>query len=124
MTFAHDPLPPRRITPFQPARFVEGGTSFPLDDAAVIALVQDALDEDEAGKDVTTMATVLPGHRARAILVARQPGVICGVPLALAAFRLLDPAVTIRVDDEDGSVVERGDEVLFISGRARGILSA
>jgi nicotinate-nucleotide pyrophosphorylase (carboxylating) len=124
MNPAGDPHPPRRITPFQPARFVGGSTTFPLDDAAVIALVQDALDEDEAGKDLTTIATVLPGSRARAQLVARNPGVICGVPLALAAFRLLDPDVSIRVDDEDGSVVATGDEVLFISGRARGILSA
>jgi nicotinate-nucleotide pyrophosphorylase (carboxylating) len=124
MSLAENPQPPRRITPFQPARFVGGSSTFPLDDAAIIALVQDALDEDAAAKDLTTIATVLHGSRARAQLVSRDPGVICGVPLALAAFRLLDPDVSIRVDDEDGSVVERGDEVLFISGRARGILSA
>jgi nicotinate-nucleotide pyrophosphorylase (carboxylating) len=119
-----DPHPPRRITPFQPAKFVGESKNFPLDDAAVIALVQAALDEDEAGKDLTTIATVLHGSRARALLVAREAGVVCGVPLALAAFKLLDPDVSIRVDDEDGTVVEPGDKLLFISGRARGILSA
>jgi nicotinate-nucleotide pyrophosphorylase (carboxylating) len=121
---AEDPQPPRRITPFQPARFVSASPGFPLNDAAVLALVRAALDEDDASKDVTTIATVLPGRRARGLLVARDAGVVCGVPLALAAFRILDPDVSIRVDAEDAVEVEAGAEVLFVSGRARGILSA
>jgi nicotinate-nucleotide pyrophosphorylase (carboxylating) len=121
---AEDPHPPRRITPFQPARFVAASPGFPLNDAAVLALVRDALHEDEAAKDVTTIATVLQGRRARGLLVARDAGVVCGVPLALAAFRILDPDVSIRVDAEDATEVEADAEVLFVSGRARGILSA
>ena len=121
---AEDPQPPRRITPLQPARFVPASQGFPLDDAAVVALVRAALDEDAASKDVTTIATVLPGRRARAMLIARDAGIICGVPLALAAFRILDPEVSIRVDAEDATEVEAGADVLFVSGRARGMLSA
>jgi nicotinate-nucleotide pyrophosphorylase (carboxylating) len=101
-----------------------GRADFPLDDAAVTALVREALDEDAADRDITTIATILPGRRARGMLVARESGVICGVPLALAAFRLVDPDVAVRVDAGDGSVVEHGVEVLFVSGRARGMLSA
>jgi nicotinate-nucleotide pyrophosphorylase (carboxylating) len=56
--------------------------------------------------------------------MAREKGVICGVPLALEAFRLLDPKVSIRVDHEDGGRVRAGDPVLFIAGHARGLLSA
>ena len=118
------PQPPRRITPLQPARFAGGELAFPLTDAGIIALVQDALDEDAADRDVTTLATVVAGHRARARLVARANGVVCGVPLALAAFRLLDPDVSIRVDAEDGTAVRAGGDVLFLSGRARGLLTA
>ena len=119
-----DPHPPRRITPLQPAHFADARPGFPLDDAAIVALVQDALDEDVAARDITTIATVLPGRRARATLIAREPGVVCGVPLALAAFRLLDPEISIRIDIEDGGVVRKGADVLFLSGRARGLLSA
>ncbi len=114
--------PPRRITPFEPPHF--GAARFPLSEASIIALVQDALDEDHAFEDVTTLATVLLTRRARARLVAREPGVISGVPLALAAFRLLDSKIEIRVDAEDGSVVRRDETVLFLSGHARGILAA
>jgi nicotinate-nucleotide pyrophosphorylase (carboxylating) len=124
MTADGDPHPPRRITPLHPARFAAQEPGFPLTDAGIIALVQDALDEDGADRDVTTVSTVLAGHRARARLVARANGIVCGVPLALAAFRLLDPEVSIRVDAEDGTAVRAGEDVLFLSGRARGLLTA
>jgi nicotinate-nucleotide pyrophosphorylase (carboxylating) len=88
------------------------------------SLVQSALHEDGAMNDLTTIATVVSERRARAKLVARDSGVVCGVPLALEAFRILDPKVAIRVDVEDGTRVERGTPVLFLSGHARGLLSA
>jgi nicotinate-nucleotide pyrophosphorylase (carboxylating) len=119
---AHDPHPPRRITPFEPPHF--GAARFPLSEAEIIALVQSALDEDRAFEDVTTLATVLPTRRTRAKLVLREDGVISGIPLALAAFRLLDKSVEIRVDAEDCSVLKRDETVLFLSGHARGILAA
>jgi nicotinate-nucleotide pyrophosphorylase (carboxylating) len=122
MTNHEQPHPPRRITPFEPPQF--GGPRFPLDEAAIISLVRGALDEDAAFEDITTLATVLPTRRARARLVAREPGVISGVPLALAAFRLLDERIEIRVDAEDGTAAERDETVLFLSGHARGLLAA
>ena len=56
--------------------------------------------------------------------MARAKGVICGVPLALEAFRALDDKVSIRIDREDGSAVHAGDPVLFLTGHVRGLLSA
>jgi nicotinate-nucleotide pyrophosphorylase (carboxylating) len=50
--------------------------------------------------------------------------VVAGIPLAVEAFCQLDPKVTIRIDAEDGTRVERGTSVLFLSGHARALLSA
>src|SRR6185503_8147732 len=50
--------------------------------------------------------------------------VICGVPLALEAFRILDGKGSIRVEHEDGSAVKVGEPILFVTGHARGLLSA
>ncbi len=97
---------------------------FPLPEAALHALVRAALEEDRAFDDVTTIATVSPGHKARADLVARRNGVLCGVPLAIAAFRILDPKGGIRVDAVDGAALEQGTIILHLSGEARGLLSA
>ncbi|HEY6220834.1 MAG TPA: carboxylating nicotinate-nucleotide diphosphorylase, partial [Gemmatimonadaceae bacterium] len=86
--------------------------------------VASALAEDGAHNDLTTIATILSDRRARATVVAKEPGVIAGVPLALEAFRQLDRKVSIRVDLEDGMRVAAGSPVLFVTGHARAILSA
>jgi len=116
---------PRVITPLSmPAVDGVGILRFPLRQDALHALVHSALDEDGAFNDLTTIATVVSDRRSRATLVARSAGVVCGVPLALEAFRELDPKVSIRVDREDGIRVRAGDPVLFVTGHARGLLSA
>ena len=101
-----------------------GTLRFPLTEPEVLALVRTALDEDHAFNDVTTIATVLTARRSHARLVAREAGVLAGLPFALSVFRILDPTVEIRCDAEDGATLQRGDCVLRISGHARGILAA
>ncbi len=100
------------------------GLKFPLSAKATAALVRRALTEDQAFKDVTTAATVLSNRRERAVLVARTAGTVAGVPLAIEAFRLLDPKMSIRVDVDEGAPVAAGTEVFFVSGHARALLSA
>lgn len=97
---------------------------FPLSSEAVTALVRAALEEDGAHEDITTIATVPAAAETRASLVARQAGVVCGVALALEAFRQLDPAMAMRVDAPDGTPVAAGDVVVHLSGKARALLSA
>ena len=116
---------PRTITPLStPSVDGMGVLRFPLQHPELHQLVKAALDEDGAFNDLTTIATVVSDRRARATLVAREAGVVCGVPLALEAFRVLDSKVAIRVDVEDGTPVSAGTPVLVLSGHARGLLSA
>ncbi|HEY2376567.1 MAG TPA: carboxylating nicotinate-nucleotide diphosphorylase [Gemmatimonadaceae bacterium] len=116
---------PRTVTPLSvPAIDAVGTLRFPLKQQALDALVRGALDEDGAFDDLTTIATVVSERRARGTLVARENGVVCGVALALDAFRLLDPKVAIRIDVEDGVRVAKGASVLFVNGNARALLSA
>jgi nicotinate-nucleotide pyrophosphorylase (carboxylating) len=117
--------PPRTITPLStPAIGGRGMLRFPYSQDELRGLVKNALDEDGAFNDVTTLATVVSDRRARARLVARRTGVVSGVPLAVEAFCTLDPKVTIRVDQEDGARVERGDSILYLTGHARALLAA
>jgi nicotinate-nucleotide pyrophosphorylase (carboxylating) len=86
--------------------------------------VHRALDEDlgRAG-DITATATIPETTNARAIMVARQAGVIAGLPLAVAAFRQLSPDIHIEAHVRDGETVAAGLHVLTISGPARAVLS-
>ena len=115
---------PRTITPESTTPLARVGSGFPLTTEELRSLVRAALDEDGAFNDLTTTATVLSNRRARGHLVARGSGVVAGIPLAVEAFCQLDPKVTIRIDAEDGTRVERGTSVLFLSGHARALLSA
>jgi len=102
----------------------EEGLHFPLTKQETTALVAAALQEDDTRHDITTAATVLSDRRARCRLVPRQTGIIAGLALAHEAFEQLDKAVTIRIEHEDGTRIEPARPVMFLSGHARGILSA
>jgi len=102
----------------------EEGLHFPLTKKELAALVAYALEEDDTRHDITTAATVVSDRRARCRLVARRQGVISGLALATEAFQQLDKAVTIRTDHDDGMRVKPATPVMFLSGHARGLLSA
>jgi nicotinate-nucleotide pyrophosphorylase (carboxylating) len=97
---------------------------FPLDAGHRARIVNSALEEDAADADITTNATIDPGRGARAALVARRDGIVCGTLLAIETFRQRDPSVVIREDSHDARPIDRGDTILFLTGNARGILSA
>jgi nicotinate-nucleotide pyrophosphorylase (carboxylating) len=87
--------------------------------------VRHALSEDlgRAG-DVTSIATIPESTPARAVMVARQAGTIAGLPLAVAAFRLLAPDIGIEAGTRDGDTVTKGQPLLTFTGAARAVLSA
>jgi nicotinate-nucleotide pyrophosphorylase (carboxylating) len=84
-----------------------------------------ALAEDlgRAG-DITSTATVPENARDRAAVVARQPGVISGLPLLAASFLRLSPQTTIAAAARDGETVASGGKLMSIEGEARAILAA
>ena len=97
----------------------------PLPQIMIEPLVRAALLEDlgRAG-DLTTNAIVPADAHATTLLVARQHGVIAGLDLAGLAFRLIDPAIEMRIEHPDGSAVAPGSVVAAMSGPARGMLTA
>ena len=87
--------------------------------------VRAALKEDlgRAG-DITTQATIPATARAKAVIAAREDGVIAGLALAREAFSQIDAAITFEPCVEDGAHVAKGAVVARIEGFAHGILSA
>jgi nicotinate-nucleotide pyrophosphorylase (carboxylating) len=88
------------------------------------SIVKAALEEDAAESDITSIATIVSDRRERCTMVARRAGVITGIPLAREAFRQRDPRAAVRASVKDGQRVDAGAPVLFITGHARGLLSA
>jgi nicotinate-nucleotide pyrophosphorylase (carboxylating) len=95
-----------------------------LSPLAIDEAVLRALDEDlgRAG-DITSMATIPETNHAHAIMIARQAGVIAGLPLAVAIFQKLSPDISTQAHFRDGGAVAAGVHVLTISGPARAVLA-
>jgi len=92
--------------------------------AEVHALIAAALAEDVGPGDVTTLWTVPPDRRGEARIVAKAPGVIAGMPVALAVMAAVDASLEVEVLARDGDAVRPGDEVLRVGGAAASILTA
>lgn len=100
-------------------------TIAPLPKIMLEPLVRAALLEDlgRAG-DITTDA-IVPANLQETMLVrARQPGVIAGFDLAVLAFSLIDPSVTVQAKIADGEAVGAGDVISAVTGPARALLTA
>ncbi len=78
------------------------------------------LREDAPFGDVTSEAVVPEGTKARAMIIAKQEGIIAGVEEAKALFEHF--GVEVGVKKHDGERVKRGDVILELSGDALSIL--
>jgi len=97
-----------------------------LDPGDTERAVRGALAEDlRYGPDLTSAATVPPGARGQAGVVARQPGVLAGLPVALAVLDAagIRPAAA-QASSADGDQITAGTEVLRLTAPLRELLGA
>ncbi len=99
-------------------------TLYPLAAGSYVDLIRAALAEDIGGGDVTTVATVPAGRRARGTLLAKSALVVAGLDVAVEAFRQLDSKVNVEVRWGDGAHVQPHDVIALITGDARALLTA
>ncbi|AFK21677.1 carboxylating nicotinate-nucleotide diphosphorylase [Pyrococcus sp. ST04] len=78
------------------------------------------IEEDAPYGDVTSEAIIPKDMKARAVIIAKQDGIIAGVEEAKALFEHFGVEVTLR--KSDGESVKRGEIVLELKGNARAIL--
>jgi nicotinate-nucleotide pyrophosphorylase (carboxylating) len=89
------------------------------------ALLRLAIDEDlGTSGDCTTLALVADDVQGRAGVVARQPGIVAGLPGVEMTLAQIDPRLRWSPKTEDGRPVGQGDCVGMIEGPARGLLAA
>jgi nicotinate-nucleotide pyrophosphorylase (carboxylating) len=82
-----------------------------------LALIREALLEDlDKRGDVTTANLLPPGRLVRAAVIAKEPGVVCGSPIAAAVFKRVCPKAKLRTVSPDGTFVQKGQKVLEVSG--------
>lgn len=92
--------------------------------------VQTTLDEDlglglpGGGHDVTSESVIPAEARFAGVMDSRDAIIVAGLPIAVAFFRALDPAMEIEVLVEEGAQVPAGTDLMRLSGNARAMLTA
>jgi nicotinate-nucleotide pyrophosphorylase (carboxylating) len=89
---------------------------------SIKSTIERAIMEDLGQGDITTDSLIAPGIRGMGTVLAKAPGVIAGLDVALGVFRQLDPSVETRVFIGDGSQVAPGDVVAEVHGSIASIL--
>jgi len=81
-----------------------------------------ALKEDIGSGDITA-ELVRSDTNARAVVVSRETGVLCGSTFVDAVFSRLDAEINIDWFKSDGDLLEPDDTLFTVSGNARKILT-
>jgi len=79
------------------------------------------LAEDLGAGDLTSEAVVAEGATAKAAILVKEPGVVCGLELVRSVFAELDPGFTTEALAADGDEVE--GQVAQLDGDARALLA-
>jgi nicotinate-nucleotide pyrophosphorylase (carboxylating) len=87
-------------------------------------VVEAAILEDVGDGDISTAWTVRENTRARAVLIARAPGVVAGLAVAERVFQRVDSRIRVTPRTADGARVDVEDVLADVEGLARGILTA
>src|SRR5271163_1058332 len=83
-----------------------------------------ALEEDLGNVgDLTSLAVIPAELEGAAVLVARAPGTLAGLPAAEMVFSLVDGRLSFVPLLPDGSAVERGARLATVRGPMRSILT-
>ncbi len=79
--------------------------------------------EDIGDGDITTNNLIPPNENKTAVLVAKEEGVIAGLPVAEMVFRKFDPDLVWNEKKPDGSKVIPGDVIVEFKGNYRALLT-
>jgi nicotinate-nucleotide pyrophosphorylase (carboxylating) len=88
----------------------------------ILEAVRRALDEDIGPGDITSMACVPEGRKARGRYLARQPMVVAGVELLPPIYDLRGGVDSLELKLASGDRAGPGQVVAEVSGRARTLL--
>lgn len=77
--------------------------------------------EDIGFEDITTQGVIPPGLQVKGRIIAKEPGIIAGMELALGIFAHFN--ITVEKMVENGENISEGQVIMEISGDARTILT-
>jgi nicotinate-nucleotide pyrophosphorylase (carboxylating) len=90
----------------------------------ILDAIRRALAEDVGPGDVTTNSIVPPDAIMRGRIIAKQDGVVAGLDVAQAVYRMVDERIVLTALVAEGERVTNRQTLALVSGPARGLLTA
>lgn len=87
-------------------------------------IMRQALLEDSCLDDITTKSLVYKDLKVKAVIRAKEKGVLAGINVARQVFSLVDKKLKFKPIKRDGQSFKKGDVLAKVSGPARSILIA
>jgi len=87
-------------------------------------IVQLAIKEDIGTGDITSMMFIPEGSQSEGKLIAKEAGIVAGLPVAEYVLSQIDKDLILTVNVEDGSRVEKGSVIASVKGLTLSLLSA
>lgn len=104
-------------------RFLSGASPV-LDQDKLDAIIRHALVEDIGRGDITTQLTIPEDKQVKAILLAKEDCIVCGLGVAERVFKTIDKNIKFEPLVKEGQAVKNKKVIAEIQGKARCILSA
>ena len=86
------------------------------------AIIDAALREDMPEGDITSEGIIPPDARSEAIFLAKEDGVLAGLPVVRRVFEKIDPAVEFSEKMEDGAAFRKFDILASVEGPTLALL--
>ncbi len=85
-------------------------------------LVDAALKEDMPRGDITSENIIPPKSQSRAMILAKEDGVLAGIYVAERVFEKIDPSISFEIHQKDGTEIKSGDQLAVLKGPSVSLL--
>ena len=85
-------------------------------------LIREALQEDIGDGDHSTLSSIDPAARGRAVLKIKQEGILAGMEVAEKIFRYKEPGMAFRPFKKDGDRMQAGEKAFEVEAHVHTIL--
>jgi len=94
-----------------------------IDKNIIQNIITAALREDIQSGDITTNLIIPSGQKAKAYFLAKENGIIAGLPVAKEVFKKLDNEILWKSFVKEGNHVQTGTKIAEVKGNLRALLS-
>lgn len=92
-------------------------------DEQLAHLVKEALQEDVGDGDHSTLSSIPPGKKGKAVLKIKQDTILAGMAVAEKIFRLQEPEMVFTAFKKDGEAVLNGEKAFEVAASVHTILT-